>query len=55
MPIMHRRCLPRPSPKIRETRPSERLANYEQQTHEDVRHAEELKAAADDLLGRLEQ
>jgi hypothetical protein len=37
------------------TRVSERLANYEQQTHQDVRHAEELKAAADDLLGRLEQ
>lgn len=37
------------------TRVSERLATYEQQTHQDVRHAEELKAAADDLLGRLEQ
>jgi len=37
------------------TRISERLANYEQQTHQDVRHAEELKAAADDLLSRLEQ
>ena len=29
------------------TRISERLANYEQQTHQDVRHAEELKAAAE--------
>ena len=37
------------------TRVSERLAAYEQQTHQDVRHAEELKAAADDLLGRLER
>ena len=37
------------------TRVSERLATYEQQTHQDVRHAEELKAAAGDLLGRLEQ
>jgi hypothetical protein len=37
------------------SRVSERLATYEQQTHQDVRHAEELKAAADDLLGRLEQ
>jgi hypothetical protein len=36
-------------------RVSERLANYEEQTHQDIRHAEELKAAADDLLGRLEQ
>ena len=35
------------------SRVSERLANYEQQTHQDVRHAEELKAAADDLLSRL--
>jgi len=37
------------------SRVSERLATYEQQTHQDVRHAEELKAAADDLLSRLEQ
>ena len=37
------------------SRVSERLANYEQQTNQDVRYAEELKAAADDLLGRLEQ
>jgi hypothetical protein len=37
------------------SRVSERLASYEQQTHQDVRHAEELKAAADDLLSRLEQ
>ena len=36
-------------------RVSERLADYEEQTHQDIRHAEELKAAADDLLGRLEQ
>jgi hypothetical protein len=36
-------------------RVSERLANYEEQTHQDIRHAEELKAAANDLLGRLEQ
>jgi hypothetical protein len=37
------------------SRVSERLANYEQQTNQDVRYAEELKAAADDLLSRLEQ
>ena len=37
------------------SRLSERLACYEQHTHQDVRHAEELKAAADDLLSRLEQ
>jgi hypothetical protein len=37
------------------SRVSERLANFEQQTHQDVRHAEELKAAADDLLSGLEQ
>ena len=34
-------------------RVSERLATYEEQTHQDMRHAEELKAAADDLVGRL--
>jgi hypothetical protein len=28
---------------------------YEEQTHQDKRHAEELKAAADDLLSRLDQ
>jgi hypothetical protein len=37
------------------SRVSDRLAAYEEQTHEDKRHAEELQAAADDLLGRLEQ
>jgi phytoene dehydrogenase-like protein len=37
------------------TRVSERLAAYEEQTHPDKRHAEELRAAADDLLGRLGQ
>jgi hypothetical protein len=36
------------------SRVSERLANYEEQTHQDRHHAEELRAAADDLLGRLE-
>ena len=36
------------------SRVSERLATYEQQTDQDVRHAEEL-TAADDLPGRLEQ
>jgi hypothetical protein len=36
------------------TRVSERLATYEEQTHQDRRHAEELKATADDLLSRLE-
>jgi hypothetical protein len=35
-------------------RVSERLATYEEQTHQDRHHAEELKAAADDLLRRLE-
>ncbi len=35
------------------SRVSERLATYEDQTHQDLRHAEELKAAANDLLGRL--
>ena len=37
------------------SRVSERLATYEEQTHQDKRHAEELKAAADDLLSRLDQ
>jgi hypothetical protein len=37
------------------SRVSERLATYEEQTHQDKRHAEELQAAADDLLGRLQQ
>jgi CHASE3 domain sensor protein len=37
------------------TRVSERLATYEEQTHQDKRHAEELQAAADDLLNRLER
>jgi hypothetical protein len=37
------------------SRVSQRLAAYEEQTHQDKRHAEELQAAADDLLGRLEQ
>ena len=37
------------------SRVSERLATYEEQTHQDERHAEELKAAADDLLSRLDQ
>jgi hypothetical protein len=36
------------------SRVSERLATYEEQTHQDKHHAEELKAAADDLLRRLE-
>jgi hypothetical protein len=36
------------------SRVSERLATYEQQTHQDRRHAEELQSAADDLLRRLE-
>jgi hypothetical protein len=31
------------------------LADYEEQTHQDMRHAEELQAAADDLLSRLGQ
>jgi hypothetical protein len=34
-------------------RVSERLATYEEQTHQDRRHAEELRATADDLLSRL--
>jgi hypothetical protein len=37
------------------SRVSDRLADYEEQTHQDKRHAEELRAAADDLLGRLDQ
>jgi len=37
------------------TRVSERLADYEEQTHQDKRHAEELRATADDLLSRLGQ
>ena len=36
-------------------RVSRRLADYEEQTHQDMRHAEELQAAADDLLSRLGQ
>ena len=31
------------------------MATYEEQTHQDKRHAEELRAAADDLLSRLDQ
>jgi CHASE3 domain sensor protein len=37
------------------TRVSERLATYEEQTHQDRRYAEELQATADDLLHRLDQ
>jgi hypothetical protein len=37
------------------SRVSERLAAYEEQTHQDKRHAEELRATADELLARLEQ
>ena len=37
------------------SRVCERLADYEEQTHQDKRHAEELQAAADDLLSRLRQ
>ena len=37
------------------SRVSERLAAYEEQIHQDKRHAEELQAAADDLLSRLRQ
>ena len=37
------------------SRVSERLATYEEQTHQDRRYAEELQATADDLLHRLEQ
>ena len=34
-------------------RASDRLATYEEQTHQDRRYAEELQSAADDLLSRL--
>ena len=37
------------------SRVSERLATYEEQTHQHKRHAEELKAGADDLVSRLDQ
>jgi hypothetical protein len=37
------------------SRVSERLDAYENQTHQDRRHAEELQATADDLLRRLEE
>jgi hypothetical protein len=37
------------------SRVSDRLATDEEQTHQDKRHAEELRAAADDLLSRLDQ
>jgi CHASE3 domain sensor protein len=37
------------------TRVSERLSTYEEQTHQDRRHAEELQAAAEDLLSRLRE
>ncbi|HEU4489291.1 MAG TPA: hypothetical protein VFR74_00335 [Jiangellales bacterium] len=36
------------------SRISQRLDTYEQQTHEDRQYAQELQAAADDLLHRLE-
>jgi CHASE3 domain sensor protein len=36
------------------TRVSERLSTYEEQTHQDKRYAEELEAAAKDLLSRLD-
>lgn len=36
------------------TRVSERLGTYEEQTHQDKRYAEELEAAAKDLLSRLD-
>jgi hypothetical protein len=35
------------------SRVSDRLATYEEQTHQDRRYAEELQSAADDLLSRL--
>jgi hypothetical protein len=35
------------------SRVSDRLGTYEEQTQQDMRYAEELKAAADDLLSRL--
>ena len=34
------------------SRASERLDAYEEQTHQDRRFAEEIRAAADDLLAR---
>ena len=37
------------------SRVSDRLATYEEQTHQDKRHAEELRAAAVDLLSRFDQ
>jgi hypothetical protein len=37
------------------SRISDQLAAYEEQPRQDKRHAEELKAAADDLLSRLDQ
>ena len=37
------------------SRVSDRLATYEEQTHQHKRHAEELKAGADDLVSRLDQ
>ena len=37
------------------SRVSQELATYEEQTHQTQRHAEELQAAADDLLSRLEK
>ncbi len=35
-------------------RVSERLAAYEDQTHQDLRYAEGLTAAANDLMSRLD-
>ena len=37
------------------SRVSERLATYEEQTHQDRRYAEELQASAGDLLYRINQ
>ena len=37
------------------SRISERLNAYEQQTHQDRQYAQELQAAAEDLLHRLQQ
>jgi cell shape-determining protein MreC len=37
------------------SRVSERLATYEEQTHQNPRYAEELQATADDLLNRLDR
>ena len=37
------------------SRVSERLATYEEQTHQDQRYAEEHQATAADLLNRLDQ